>query len=231
MNENIYTHCIAVIVAGGQGLRMQNAIPKQFLPLNNKPILAHTINAFVQALPGIRIVLVLPATHFSYANALLQHFPEGIDMSIVSGGSSRFESVRIGLKEARAEDIIFVHDGVRPLVSQQLIISCYEHAIRYGSAIPTLPLTDTIRHKEGEHSQTIDRSYLYAVQTPQTFKGDILLPAYEQEYQPFFTDEATVVENYGQAVHLVEGEKANIKITTPEDLRLAAALQSLYDEI
>jgi 2-C-methyl-D-erythritol 4-phosphate cytidylyltransferase len=220
---------VAVIVAGGQGTRMQNAVPKQFLPINGKPILFHTINAFVKAIPEIKIVLVLPASHFSYANEVLHYFEGGIDLSIVAGGASRFESVKNGLRECNKEDIIFVHDGVRPLISKSLIIRCYDCAIANGSAIPVVPIVDSIRKIEGTTSYTIDRTQLRAVQTPQTFKGSVLLPAFEQEYQDAFTDEANVVSAMGFEVHLVEGEEANLKITHPDDLIFATAIQLSRD--
>lgn len=225
MNNLPLHNCVAVIVAGGQGLRMQNAIPKQFLPINDKPILCHTIKAFVDAIPSIKIILVLPVAHFSYANVVLQQFESGINLTIVAGGNNRYESVKNGLRETQVEDIIFVHDGVRPLLSGQLILSCLDAALQYGSAIPVVPVTDTIRIVEHNNSKTIDREMLRAVQTPQTFQGKILLPAFEQDYQTSFTDEASVVEHLGQSIHLVPGEKSNIKITTPEDLIFAAAIQ------
>lgn len=225
-----HTNAVAVIVAGGQGLRMQNAVPKQFLPLNGKPVLYYAINAFAEAIPGIRIVLVLPQSHFSYANSVLQHFSSGIDITIVAGGSSRFESVKNGLSGTKEADIIFVHDGVRPLISTTLIQNCYAAAKEFGSAIPVVPVTDSIRQVDEQlGSKMVDRESLRAVQTPQTFKGAVLLPAFDQPYQPGFTDEASVVEQYGVKVHLVAGEKSNLKITTPEDILFAAALQSSPD--
>lgn len=224
MNQN--KQAVAVIVAGGQGARMQNAIPKQFLPINGKPVLYHTINAFVQAMPTIKIVLVLPTSHFSYANEVIQNFQGGINLSIVAGGVSRFESVKNGLKECKDQDIIFVHDGVRPLISKELIIRCYEGAIANGSAIPVVPVVDSIRKIEGNSSFTVDRSQLRAVQTPQTFRASVLLPAFELEYQETFTDEANVISAMGSAIHLVAGEQSNLKITHPEDLIFAAAIQN-----
>lgn len=224
------TNAVAVIVAGGQGLRMQNAIPKQFLPLNDKPILYYSINAFAAAIPGIRIVLVLPKSHFSYANSVLRHFSSGIDITITEGGNNRFESVKNGLADTTESDIIFVHDGVRPLISSELIHTCYAAAQEFGSAIPVVAVTDSIRQiDEQSGSKTVDRESLRAVQTPQTFKGSVLLPAFEQAYQLSFTDEASVVEQYGIKVHLVAGEKSNLKITTPEDLLFATALQNSQD--
>lgn len=223
--------CVAVIVAGGKGLRMQNAVPKQFLPLLDKPVLYHTIAAFLQAIPGIRIVLVLPAEHISYANMVLQQFQGGVDVTIVTGGATRYESVRNGLGATTEEDIIFVHDGVRPLLSSALIQRCYTAALAQGSAIPAIAVSDSIRRIDAQGISTgIDREALRAIQTPQTFKGSILLPAFEQDYQDRFTDEASVVEAFGQPVYLVEGEKSNIKITTPEDLIFATAILNYNHE-
>jgi 2-C-methyl-D-erythritol 4-phosphate cytidylyltransferase len=224
------TNCIAVIVAGGKGLRMQNAMPKQFLPLDGKPVLYHTVAAFQQAIPGIRIVLVLPEDHISYANMILQQFAGGIDITIVTGGRTRYESVRNGLREAGTDDIIFVHDGVRPLLSSALIQRCLMAAEAHGSAIPAVAVSDSIREVTETGSKGVNREQLRAIQTPQTFKGSILLPAFEQAYQDSFTDEASVVEAYGQQVFLVEGEKTNIKITTPEDMIFATAILTLHHE-
>lgn len=226
--ENI--SCIAVIVAGGKGLRMQNAVPKQFLPLADKPVLYHTIAAFQRAIPGIRIVLVLPQEHISYANMILQQFAGGIDVTIVTGGNTRYESVRNGLQEAHADDVIFVHDGVRPLISSALIQRCLAATVVQGSAIPAVAVSDSIREVTENGSRGVNREQLRAIQTPQTFKGSVLLPAFEQPYQDSFTDEASVVEAYGDEVFLVEGEKTNIKITTPEDMIFATAILSLHDE-
>ncbi|RQO30886.1 2-C-methyl-D-erythritol 4-phosphate cytidylyltransferase [Taibaiella sp. KBW10] len=222
--------CVAVIVAGGKGLRMQNALPKQFLPLQDKPILYHTIAAFIEAIPAVRIVLVLPTEQISYANMVLQQFSGGVEITIVHGGPSRFHSVKNGLLEAKEEDIIFVHDGVRPLVSPELIQRCYAAAQAHGSAIPAITVSDSIRQVNNTGSIAIDRNALRAIQTPQTFKGSLLLPAFAQEYREDFTDEASVVECFGQPVHLVEGEKSNLKITTPEDLLFAAALLNQLHE-
>ena len=220
----------AIIVAGGQGTRMGTAIPKQFLELNGKPVLYHTVNAFVEAISGIQIILVLPAHQISYAQMVLHSFHERIDVTIVAGGETRFQSVKNGLnaidkKElAIAKDaIIFVQDGVRPLVGIELIKRCYEQALLNGSAIPAIPLADSVRIVTNEHSEAIDRSKLRIIQTPQTFKASILMPAMELPFRDNFTDEATVVETYGHHVHLVEGERTNIKITTPEDLLVAEA--------
>jgi 2-C-methyl-D-erythritol 4-phosphate cytidylyltransferase len=214
----------AVIVAGGQGTRMGTAVPKQFLELDGKPVLYHTINAFVKALAQVRIVLVLPAHQISYAQMVLQSFPERIDLTIVSGGETRFHSVQNGLKDIPEDAVVMVHDGVRPLVSTELIERCYKQALEQGSAIPAIAVTDSMRLITEEGTEPVDRSQLRVIQTPQTFKASILLPAMQQHYQQSFTDEATVVEALGEEVFLIEGDKRNIKITTPEDLIVAEAL-------
>ncbi len=214
----------AVIVAGGQGTRMGTAIPKQFLELQGKPVLYHTIQAFIRAVPGARIILVLPGHQISYAQMVLQSFPERIDLTIVAGGESRFHSVQNGLKGIPEDAVVMVHDGVRPLVSEALIQKCLSHTVANGSAVPVIPVADSMRLVGNEISGPVDRSVLRIVQTPQTFRASILLPAMQQAYDSRFTDEATVVELAGYKIHLVEGEKTNLKITTPEDLLIAEAL-------
>lgn len=222
MNQNLY----AVIVAGGQGLRMGTAVPKQFLNLKEKPVLFHTIRAFKTAFPEVRLILVLPEAQLSYAQMVLQSFPERIDLTIVSGGATRFHSVQNGLKSIPEDAVVFVHDGVRPLVSPDLIRKCFEQALEKGSAIPAVPVTDSMRMIAGTDFRPVDRNSLRIIQTPQTFKASLLLPAMQQEYQESFTDEASVVEASGEKIYLIEGEKNNLKITTPEDLLLAEAILS-----
>jgi 2-C-methyl-D-erythritol 4-phosphate cytidylyltransferase len=222
---------VAVIVAGGQGTRMGTAVPKQFLDLDGKPVLHHTIAAFLAAVPHVHIVLVLPAHQISYAQMVLQSFPERIDLTIVAGGDTRFQSVKNGLVGIPNDAIVFVQDGVRPLVSPSLIKACYAQALEKGSAIPAIPVTDSMRIVKDGGSEPVDRSLLRIVQTPQTFKASILLPAMEQSYQESFTDEASVVEAFGQQVYLIEGERSNIKITTPEDLLIAEALMRAKETV
>ncbi|MEZ5015433.1 MAG: 2-C-methyl-D-erythritol 4-phosphate cytidylyltransferase [Flavipsychrobacter sp.] len=214
----------AVIVAGGKGLRMDNAVPKQFLPLLGKPILYHTIKAFKDAYEDIDIILVLPQDQTSYTQMVLQSFTERIELTIVPGGATRYHSVQNGLNMVKEESIVFVHDGVRPLVTKELIQRCFDDAIAYGSAIPAVPVSDSMRLVDGGHSKPVDRSMMRAIQTPQTFKSEILLPAFRQDYQDAFTDEATVVEHLGTSVHITEGEKSNLKITTPIDMKVAEAI-------
>ena len=214
----------AVLVAGGKGLRMGSALPKQFLPINGQPILYHTVKAFLDAYADIHLILVLPAEQLSFAQMVLQCFPERIDMTIVAGGETRYHSVQNGLSAVLDNSIVFVHDGVRPLVSPSLIQRCYEQAAEKGSAIPAIAVSDSIRKLEGDKSTPVNREQLRSIQTPQTFRTEIILPAFAQPYSDAFTDEATVVEAGGTEVFLIEGEKGNIKVTTPEDMILAEAL-------
>jgi 2-C-methyl-D-erythritol 4-phosphate cytidylyltransferase len=217
----------AVITAGGQGTRMGTALPKQFLELNGKPVLYHTIRAFMTAIPDIEIILVLPPHQISYAQMVLQAFEDRIDLTIVAGGETRYHSVQQGLKGLPEDSIIMVQDGVRPLASIDLIRRCYDQALALGSAIPAIPATDSMRMVEGEESYPLDRSRVRIVQTPQTFRGNVLLPAFQQAYSEAFTDEASVVEAAGGTVFLVTGEQRNIKITTPEDMAIAEALMKM----
>lgn len=219
-----YTEKYAVLVAGGKGVRMGTAVPKQFLPLMDKPILYHTIKAFRSAFEDIQLILVLPQDQISYAQMVLQSFPERLDITVVSGGETRFHSVQNGLKAVAENSIVFVHDGVRPLVSADLIQRCYYQAVEKGSAIPAVAVTDSMRIIEDDDSRPIDREYMRIIQTPQTFRSDIIVPAFGQPYQTSFTDEATVVESYGTNIFLIEGERSNIKVTTPEDMVIAEAL-------
>ncbi len=214
----------AVIVAGGSGSRMGTAIPKQFLQLGEKPVLAHTMAAFLQACPGIHLILVLPAADLSKAQIVLQAFPERIDVELVAGGASRFESVRNGLAVVPENAIVLVHDGVRCLVSPQLIQACIAEADARQSAVPVLPITDSIREISGNGSRAVDRETLRSVQTPQAFLSTPLKAAFAQGFHPSFTDEATVWESAGHRVNLILGEKSNLKITTPEDLVVAGML-------
>lgn len=215
---------IAIIVAGGSGQRMGTSIPKQFLDLHGKPVLLHTITAFSQAYEDMQIVLVLPEAQRAYAEKAVrigELFPR---LTVVNGGDSRFASVKNGLAEIRSPSVVFVHDGVRPLVSIDLIRRCYDAALVNGSAVPAIDLKESIRELCGEINVAVDRTRFRIIQTPQTFLSEVLLPAFDLPYDPLFTDEATVVERLGHKVHLVEGEERNIKITRPEDLIVAQAL-------
>ena len=214
----------AVIVAGGRGLRMGSAVPKQFLPILGKPLLCYAIQAFAATIRGINIILVLPSDQLNSAKTVLKSYLGNIEVTTVAGGENRYESVQNGLKKVNNDGVVFIHDGVRPLVSQDLIQRCYQQAVEKGSAIPVVPVMDSIRIVENGSSHPINREHLRIVQTPQTFMTSIILPAFQQEYQPAFTDEANVVEAYGTPVHLIDGALENIKVTTPEDMLIAETL-------
>lgn len=212
---------IAVIVAGGSGTRMGSEIPKQLLEINNKPILIYTIEAFFQAFEEFKIILVLPNSYLENGKQLMQNYFPSKAILCISGGSTRFDSVKAGLSLITSTSIIFVHDAVRCLVSANLIKLAYQTALSEGTAIPVVPIKDSIRMVKDNFSSVIDRNVLRAIQTPQTFKSDILLPAFNQPFDISFTDEATVVEKMGHTVTLFPGEDINIKITVPADLEVA----------
>ncbi|MDO6432039.1 2-C-methyl-D-erythritol 4-phosphate cytidylyltransferase [Flavitalea sp. BT771] len=214
----------AVIVAGGSGHRMGTQVPKQFLLLHGKPVLWYTLEVFLRAYEDLDIILVAPEEHMETARTVVYATMAPERVRIVEGGATRFQSVRNGLQPICEEAVIFVHDGVRCLLSTELVHSCYEQAVRLGSAIPVVDSKDSVRVVTGADSAAIDRSRVKLVQTPQTFLSRILLPAYAQEYRESFTDEASVVEASGGKVHLVAGETNNIKITTPIDLVIAEKL-------
>lgn len=211
----------AVIVAGGSGTRMGNVIPKQFLLLKGKPLLWYTIDSFLRAFEDIQIILVLPNDHFIKGEKIVSQLNVENKIIIVAGGNTRFDSVKEGLKLVKEESVVFVHDGVRCLISVPLIKRCYNQALEKGSAIPAVAATDSIRIlKNGSH-EVKDRQQVRIIQTPQTFLSNILLPAFEREFDESFTDEATVVEASGKEIYLTEGEYDNIKITRPIDLLIA----------
>jgi len=219
----------AVIVAGGKSTRMGKVTPKQFLSLLGKPLLFYSINAFIKAFPDIQIILVLPEKDLSYKEFIMLSFPGGVlNLSVVAGGETRYQSVQNGLNAINDECVIFIHDGARPLVSVELIKRCYEQAQAAGNAVPAIPVTESIRLVEEDRSLPINRDQLRIIQTPQTFHSEIIKPAFGQPYNSLFTDEATVVEAAGINVHLIHGEQCNIKVTTHEDIAIAEALLKVH---
>ncbi|MCB0757839.1 MAG: 2-C-methyl-D-erythritol 4-phosphate cytidylyltransferase, partial [Flavobacteriales bacterium] len=210
-----------IIVAGGSGKRMGASVPKQFLLLKGKPVLCRTIEAFYQADPDMQLIVVLPEDQLDSWRMLCIGHGFTLEHSVVCGGEERFHSVREGLKEVKHEGLVAVHDGVRPLVSVELIARCLAAAEAHGAAIPVVPVSSSVREVIGGGSRAVDRARLRLVQTPQCFRVPLLRKAFERPYDPAFTDEATLVERTGTTVHLVEGEERNIKLTTPLDLRVA----------
>ncbi|HMT95443.1 MAG TPA: 2-C-methyl-D-erythritol 4-phosphate cytidylyltransferase [Ferruginibacter sp.] len=215
----------AIIVAGGKGSRMNSALPKQFMHINNKPVLYYSINSFYRAFEDMQIILVLPEDYIASGQEVIDAWFDYDRIKICVGGDTRFQSVKNGLQFVEEEGIVFVHDAVRCLVSENLIQKCYETALEQGSAIPVIPCKDSLRLIKEDHSnEALDRGSIRIVQTPQAFHSKILLPAFTIDFKEKFTDEASVVESYGMKLFLVEGEENNIKITHPVDLALARQL-------
>jgi 2-C-methyl-D-erythritol 4-phosphate cytidylyltransferase len=215
-----------IIVAGGTGTRMGSNTPKQFLLLNEKPVLYYTLKVFLEAYTDIQIILVLPEEYTDLGREIIDAYFDYSRIQITSGGETRFHSVKNGLALADKESIIFVHDAVRCLVTADLIHRCYENALKTGSAVPALRSKDSVRllNEEENDNEVLDRSKVVFIQTPQTFHSRILIPAFEIDYKERFTDEATVVEAFGLKISLVEGEENNLKITRPIDLFIAEKL-------
>ncbi len=223
--ENNFLHTGVVIVAGGSGRRMGAALPKQFLLLGGLPVLAHTIRNFAKALPGAPIVVVLPADRVDFWRDYAARF-EVPRHKVVAGGAERFNSVRNGIEALPMDtEWIAVQDGVRPLGSVEMIRRTVFTAQQTGSAVPVVAATDSYRRVTDDgRSEAVDRTPLRQVQTPQVFRAGDLRYAYEQPFDPAFTDDATMVERTGVRITLCEGERTNLKITTREDLVVAAAI-------
>jgi len=213
-----------VIVAGGAGRRMASLIPKQFLEMAGKPVLMRTIQRFIDFDNKMEIILVLPSDQVRYWDKLCFIYDFSYPIKIALGGDTRFASVCNGFKYVTRDCVTAIHDGVRPLVSISTIRECYEQAGLYGSAIPCISLSESLREVSGQTSTAVKRDNLVLVQTPQVFRYDILETSLKQEYIEAFSDDATVVEHAGFPVHIVEGNPENIKITTPADLRIAEYL-------
>lgn len=211
----------AVIVAGGAGTRMGSNLPKQFLTLRGRPVLWYTLNAFLSAFQDIKIILVLPATYQDPAQSLINSLALSANVVTTIGGQTRFESVKNGLTFVPDDALVFVHDGVRCLVTPDLIRRCYYATMANGNAIPAVSPVDSLRFETPTGSEMVDRSKVKLIQTPQTFLAASLKEAFLQPYRDVFTDEASVVESLGKNIHLVEGEITNLKITTPLDLLIA----------
>ena len=215
---------IAIIVAGGSGTRFGAELPKQFLNLKGQPILMRTIQAFGD---GFDVIVTLPEGQIDLWRQLCEKFNFAVPHSVVAGGETRWHSVKNALDsigDVDGVDVIAVHDGVRPMVTAEIISRTLEAARRDGAAIPVVALNDSVRQVDGDDSHALDRSSLRAVQTPQVFDARLLVDAYQQPYDPTFTDDASVVEKFGRHVTLVEGDPMNLKITRPMDLALAEYL-------
>ena len=226
-----------IIVAGGKGLRMGSDIPKQFLPIGGKPVLMRTIERFREYAEDLQIILVLPEAQQDYWRQLCEQYHFEVDYLLANGGETRFHSVQNGLAliPDEAQGVVGVHDGVRPFPSIEVIRNCYETARTAKAVIPVIPVVETVRHLDNaqctmhnaQSSHTVPRSDYRLVQTPQTFDIQLLKAANRQPYNEGFTDDASVVESYGHQITLVEGNRENIKITTPYDITVAEALCKL----
>ena len=213
-----------IIVAGGNGQRMNSFIPKQFLPLKGRPVLMHTLELFHRFDAECTLILVLPESQQAYWKQLCNDHHFTLPHLVTNGGSSRFFSVKNGLSMAPDEGLIAVHDGVRPLVSVATVSTCFDSAAAHGAAIPVTDAVESIRKITSNGSVAVDRTQYKLVQTPQVFEAGLLKAAYNQDFSAFFTDDASVVEAFGHPVTLVKGNPENIKITTPGDLLYAEVL-------
>jgi len=213
-----------IIVAGGSGTRMNSVIPKQFLKLDGKPVLMHTITRFAEVNQNIEIIVVLSPDRLATWQQLCNEYQFTIPHQITENGETRFQSVKNGLALIKESGIVAIHDAARPLVDSKIITTAYKAAEMYGTAVPAIPLTDSIRQIDSTLSIAVDRRKYCIIQTPQCFQTELIKKAYEQEYKFTFTDDATVVEATGEKIRLIDGHSDNMKITNPRDLIIAEAL-------
>jgi len=214
-----------IIVAGGTGTRMQGHVPKQFLELNGEPVLVHTLRSFMLFDERMNVVVVMHPNFVDYWKELAETLGFNLPHQVVSGGEERFHSVLAGLKAITdQEGVVGIHDAVRPLVSQRTIRNAYEMAATTGAAIPVVGLQESLREVKGESNTAVNRSAFRLVQTPQCFRMEVLRNAFNQAYRAEFTDDASVVESAGYPIQLVEGNRENIKLTTPGDMIMARGL-------
>jgi 2-C-methyl-D-erythritol 4-phosphate cytidylyltransferase len=214
----------ALIVAGGKGIRIRSALPKQFLTIGGLPILMHTISAFNQYSSSIPIILVLPEDDFSTWHTLVEKHAFTRPVILQAGGDTRFQSVRLGLSRIEGPGLVAIHDGVRPLVSQDIIGASFRLAAVHKSAVAAVRLKESIRMTDQDTTVAVDRSRFRVIQTPQTFDVDLIKKAYQIREEPDLTDDASVAERSGHRISLFEGSYENLKVTTPEDLVVAEAL-------
>ncbi len=216
----------AVIVAGGSGTRMEDVLPKQFHELNGLPIIMHSILAFAKNQFQPEIILVLNVHYHDVWNTLCDKHNFTTPIHLVNGGINRFESVKKGLKNIDTKSIVAIHDAVRPLVSDALITKCYQSASQFGSGVAGIACTDTVRFLRDSGSISVKREEVFLMQTPQTFKTELIKKAYDQEYRTEYTDCSSVADRIGVPIHVVQGSSENIKITYPQDLKFAEILLS-----
>lgn len=211
----------AILVGGGSGSRMQQDIPKQFLLLDGKPVLMHTLEAFYQSEPRPEIVVVLNVDFHEYWEKLCKTHQFSIPHTLVKAGQERFFSVKNGLKLVKGKALVAIHDAVRPIIKKEKIEQAFSYAEVYGNAVLAIPSKDSVRLSDYKGNKAVARELVYLIQTPQIFTSNMLKKAYQQEFRSSFTDDASVVEHAGMAINMLEGDPKNIKITYPEDLALA----------
>lgn len=214
----------AIIVAGGKGTRIKSALPKQFLELHGKPVLLHTLEAFIRYSKTINLILVLPEDDFPHWHSIHEKFKIKVPLVLQKGGETRFQSVKNGLDKIKDNGLVAIHDGVRPLISEDIISASFRLAAVHGSAVAAVRLKESIRMTDMDNTKAVDRSRYRLIQTPQTFDVRLITKAYEMKEDPTLTDDASVAERNGHSISLFEGSYENIKITTAEDLVIAEAL-------
>ncbi len=213
-----------LLTAGGSGARMKSELPKQFLEIAGKPLLMHTFEAFIKFSPDFEFVLVLPERHVDYWRQICQKHKFGQPHQIAHGGPARFHSVKSGLKLVPNHSLVAIHDAIRPLVSASTIEQVFYYAEKFGNAIPVVPATESLRTIDNAFSQPLSREKVRIVQTPQCFRASLIKKAYNRNYKEEFTDDASLLQADGHRIYLTEGNPENIKITSPSDLKIAAAL-------
>lgn len=221
-NEKMNSHYNVIIVAGGTGTRMQSTVPKQFIEIKGKPVLIHTIEKFIEFDEFINVIVCVHKDFMTDANFMLaEYFPDK-NIQIVTGGETRFHSVKNGLEKiSNKNDIVGIHDAARPFVSVDTIKRCFETAAQKGNAIPVSPVNESLRMVSNGINKAVSRDDYKIVQTPQCFIVSKIKEAFEQPYSPFFTDDATVLEGMDEPIYLVDGNPENVKITNPNDLKYA----------
>jgi 2-C-methyl-D-erythritol 4-phosphate cytidylyltransferase len=217
-----------IITAGGTGVRMGTSLPKQFIKISGKPILMHTFDRFYEYDKDLKFILSLPELFISEWKQLCNAYRFSIQHEIVSGGATRFHSVKNALELLSGTGFVAIHDGVRPLVSNDTIRNAFQTAYQYGNAVVSRSINFSLRMLDEDGNTSVDRTKFREIQTPQVFQTEIIKKAYNRHYSPLFTDDASVVENLGVSINLCEGNTENIKITDPADLPVAEFLLNNY---
>lgn len=215
-----------ILAAAGNGSRMNNEIPKQYIEINGKPMIVWTLEAFKLFIEIDQIIIVISKFHEQYWDEITKYYPQFKKCKVTFGGPTRFHSIKSGLKYVPINTLVAIHDAARPMVNKKTIEDCFKVTENKGNAIPVISCNESLRQKTGNHNKWINRDEIKIVQTPQIFKSEILKDAYQLTYDEFFTDDASIVEKYGMNINLTEGNPENIKVTTNFDLRLASLILS-----